>query len=178
MRAMHPPNTGRPKVLPWMVHLATNTNLIAKINLNESEQMIFFLPWFEPCFITRHEKPQNIYHRPLLHEDTNNGQYSEISILLTVLQLSGRPVAKCNQWNDRATQILPNTGPTGNPIISFAKVTVKSMSSQTMQTCWTCGYQTMHMFSNIFMSDHPKSVWNIQRIPLTEWSAGWSRILR
>ena len=57
-------------------------------------------------------------------EDTNNGQYSEISILLTVLQLSGRPVAKCNQWNDRATQILQNTGPTGNPIISFAKVHV------------------------------------------------------
>ena len=101
----------------------------------------FFLPWFEPCFITRHEKPyKNIYHRPLLHEDTNNGQYSEISILLTVLQLSGRPVAKCNQWNDRATQILPNTGPTGNPIISFAKVTVKSMSSQTMQTCWLSNY--------------------------------------
>ena len=41
-----------------------------------------------------------------------------------MLQLSGRPVAKCNQWNDRATQILQNTGPTGNPIISFAKVHV------------------------------------------------------
>ena len=64
------------------------------------------------------------YHRPLLHEDTNNGQYSEISILVTVLQLSGHPVAKCNLWNDRATQILPNTGPTGNPRIPFAKVHV------------------------------------------------------
>ena len=177
MRAMHPPGTGRPKVLPWMVHLATNTNFIAKIKLNESEPMIrFFWPWFGPCFITRHEKPWlKPYHRPLLHEDTNNGQYqcrrktcmvhqtfvwwavyipykfvkspirhlglaignvrcvrcfsptlqySEISILVTVLQLSGHPVAKCNLWNDRATQILPNTGPTGNPRIPFAKVHV------------------------------------------------------
>ena len=42
------------------------------------------------------------------------------------------------------TKMLPNTGPTGNPRISFAKVHVRS--SQTMQPCWTCGYQTMHIF--------------------------------
>ena len=76
-----------------------------------------------------------------------------------VLQLSVRPVAKCELWSGRATQILPNTGPTGNPRISFAKVHVRS--SQTMQPCWTCGYQTMHIFFNIFMSDHTKFVWTI-----------------
>ena len=44
----------------------------------------------------------------------------------TVLQLSSRLVTKCGLWNGRATQILPNTGPTGNPRISFAKVHVRS----------------------------------------------------
>ena len=88
----------------------------------------------------------------------------------SVLQLSGRPVAKCDLWSGRATQILPNTGPTGNPRISFAKVHVRS--SQTMQPCWTCGYQTMHIFfSNIFMSDHPKFVWTIQH---TNWVVRWA----
>ena len=73
----------------------------------------------------------------------------------TVLQLNGHPVAKCDLWNGRATQILPNTGPTGNPRISFAKVYVRS--SQTMQPCWTCGYQIGILFFQYFYVGPPKS---------------------
>ena len=65
-----------------------------------------------------------------------------------MLQLSGRPVTKCNLWNGRATQILPDTGPAGNSRISFAKVHVRS--SQMMQPCWTCGNQNMHIFVQYF----------------------------
>ena len=81
-----------------------------------------------------------------------------------VLHLSSRSVAKCDLCDDRVTQILPNTGPTGNPRISFAKVHVRL--SQMMQPCRTCGYQNMHIYFNIFMSDHPKFVWTTQR---TNW---------
>ena len=71
---------------------------------------------------------------------------------MTVLQLSGRLVAKCDLWNGWATQILPNTGPTGNPRISFAEVHVRSSH---MQPCWTCGYQYNNeyiMYMHIFFS--------------------------
>ena len=72
-----------------------------------------------------------------------------------VLQLSGRPVAKCDLWNGWATQILPNPGPTtGNPRISLAKVRVQS--SQMMQPSWTCGYQNMHIIFQYFYVGSPK----------------------
>ena len=71
-----------------------------------------------------------------------------------VLQLSGRPVTKCEHWNDWATQILPNTGPTGNPRISFAKVNVQS--SQMIQPCWTCGYQNMLIIFQYFYVGPPQ----------------------
>ena len=87
----------------------------------------------------------------------------------TVLQLSGRPVTKWDLWNGWATQILPNTGPTGNPKISFAKVHVRSF--QSMQPCRTCGYQHMHIFPIFFMSDHQKFVWTTQS---TNWLVRWA----
>ena len=171
MRAMHPPGTGRPKVLSWMVHLATNTNLIAKINLNESEQMILFFCHGLGHVLSHAMRSLKTYTIDLYCmkiEDTNNGQYSEISILLTVLQLSGRPVAKCNQWNDRATQILQNTGPTGNPIISFAKVHVVP-DDAAMLDVWLSNYayffQYLYVRPPKICVEHPTYTIN--------WVVGW-----
>ena len=103
----------------------------------------------------------------MLH--TLKGKYGEEKRFFnkSVLHLSGRLVAKCIE-NDGATQILPNTGPTGKQRISIAKVHVRS--SQMMQACWTFIYQNINFFFNIFMSDNPKFVWTTQR---TDWVVRW-----
>ena len=92
-----------------------------------------------------------------------------------VLQLSGGPVAKCDLRNGRATQMLWNIGPTGNPRISFARVHVRS--SQTMQPCWTCGHQNMHIFFPIFLCWTTQNLCGPSNVPIG-WSAGWPRVFR
>ena len=87
----------------------------------------------------------------------------------TVLQLSGRQMRPMKRsGNTDITKYWSDWQP--------KKFFLQNSMSDRPRQCshvhvsWTCGYQNMHIFFHIHMSDHPKCVWTTQR---THWVVRW-----
>ena len=78
-------------------------------------------------------------------------------------------VTKYDLLNGLAIQTFPDTGPTGDPRISVAKIYVRS--SLIMQSCLMSAYQNRSILFTSSVLDQQKSVRTTQR---TKWVVHWA----